>query len=235
MSFKENTINDITFMTASNISTTHGFSTRSGSVRRALDIIEDDIVCLRQVHSTNVFAVGTEHRGKALKPSAEGDALLTNQPNVALVVFTADCVPILLHDPVKNVIGAVHAGWRGTANDIMAKAVEKMKEEYDCSPSDIKAAIGPCISKCCYETGKDVADVISSYEYTGGKYMVDLKEANRISLINSGVTDIEISDDCTSCKNDKYWSHRVAGTKRGIQAAIITLTSHTPVCRHCEE
>ena len=222
--FVENISNDITYMTSPNIKATHAFGTKSGSVRAALDIDSDDIVCLKQIHSADILIATANDRGKTLQPSPEGDALITNEPNVALVVFTADCVPILLYDPIKGVIGAVHAGWRGTAADIVGKTVQEMASQFGCSSADIKAAIGPCISKCCYETDKDVADAISSHEaVSDGKYMVDLKKANRLLLVNSGVNDILISDECTSCSCDKYWSHRKTKGKRGTQAAVITL------------
>jgi len=224
MSFVENINNDITYMTSPNIKAIHAFGTRSGSVRAALDIDPNNIVCLKQIHSADILVATANDRSKILQPSPEGDGLITNEPNVALVVFSADCVPILLHDPIKNVIGAVHAGWRGTATDIVGKAVQKMASHFDCSPSDIKAAIGPCISKCCYETDADVANAISSHEAVSAKkFMVDLKEANRLLLVNSGVSDIFISDECTSCNCDKYWSHRKTKGKRGTQAAVIML------------
>ena len=153
-------------------------------------------------------------------------------PGVALMVFTADCVPILLHDPIKGAIGAVHAGWRGTVSNIPGEAVRKMKSEFGCSPADIKAAIGPCISKCCYETGSDVAYALQQsipgaanecLTQQEEKYMVDLKKANYHQLINAGVINIVISDECTSCRSDKYWSHRVTNGQRGSQAALIVI------------
>jgi len=239
MKFTQNTGNDITYMSSPNISAVHAFGTRSGSVRAALGIAQDDIICLKQVHSASIISATQEHRGKLLHPSPEGDGLITNEPNVALTVFTADCVPILLYDPVKNAIGAVHAGWRGTALDIVGEAVRKMENLYNCRLSDIKAAIGPCISKCCFVTDLDVADAIRvAVEKSGtsetanviaagadnpNKYLVDLKKANRLLLESAGVCDIAVSDECTSCSSDKYWSHRKTKGKRGTQAAVIVL------------
>ena len=148
------------------------------------------------------------------------------------MVFTADCTPILLHDPVCGVIGAVHAGWRGTAANIAGNAVRVMSGRFGCNASDIRAAIGPCISKCCYETDSDVAGAIcgmlpeapgSCVFVRGEKYMADLKAANRLMLIKAGLSDIAVSRECTSCQNDKYWSHRRTNGKRGSQAAIISL------------
>ena len=151
------------------------------------------------------------------------------------MVFTGDCVPILLYDPVSSAAGAVHAGWRGTVLDAVGAAVGKMVSEFSCSPENICAAIGPCISQCCFETDNDVADALSNMpgmtdsdlgsviSSSGKKYMIDLKQVNKLLLQRAGVTDISISDECTSCKSDKYWSHRKTKGRRGSQSAIITL------------
>ena len=87
----------------------------------------------------------------------EADGLITDIPGLALCIFTADCTPILLYDPVKRCAGAVHAGWRGTAMDIAGKAVRKMAETFGSRPENICAAVGPCISRCCFETGEEAA------------------------------------------------------------------------------
>jgi len=205
----------------------------------ALGITTDDIVCSNQVHNdyirvaTRDDCVGLFSPAQSVLARAHrADGLITQTPGVALMIFTADCVPILLHDPVLGVIGAVHAGWRGTAMDIAATAVRKMENRFGCSPTDIKAAIGPCISKCCYETDRDVTDALreilpdAADDYmtqSGDKYMVDLKEANRLLLAGAGLIDIAVSDECTSCLSDKYWSHRKTRGRRGSQAAVITI------------
>jgi YfiH family protein len=152
------------------------------------------------------------------------------------MVFSADCVPILLHDPIRNVVGAIHAGWRGTAENIAGDTVRKMVSEFGCAPGEISAAIGPCISKCCYETDRDVVSALikalGEEEAAGcittnnSKYMVDLKETNRLLLQRSGLCDIMVSEECTSCQNDKYWSHRRTNGQRGSQAAIIGLLTN---------
>jgi len=165
-------------------------------------------------------------------PKCEADGQITRSPGVALTVFTGDCVPILLHDPVTSAIGAVHAGWRGTAADAVGAAVRKMMEEYGCTPGDIRAAIGPSISKCCYETDNDVAEALRNMlgeaaenclTVQGKKYMTDLKKANHLLLSRAGVQNISISEECTSCQSDKYWSHRKTKGQRGSQAAIIVI------------
>jgi len=261
MKLTENNSNGVVYMASPNISTTHAFTTRFGGVSTgiyeslnfaqradddfenvkenynrlcfALCIATEDIVCSTQVHGNFIRVITKDDRGGLFKPNSnQADGAITDTPGVALLVFTADCVPILLHDPVKNVIGAVHAGWRGTAADAVGTAVRKMESEFGCSPAEIKAAIGPCISKCCYETDADVADALritlsaeaeSCLTRQGEKYYTDLKEANRLLLSNSGVNDIVISNECTSCRCDKYWSHRKTNGQRGSQVSVIVL------------
>lgn len=197
-----------------------------------LGIRTEDFVVTRQTHSDIVRMVNRADRGNALIDGAspECDGLITNEPGVALVVFTADCTPILLHDPVTGAVGAVHAGWRGTAAGIAARAVEAMMENYGCGPEDIRAAIGPNIGQCCFETDEDVpqamvaalgTDAQASIRKAGSKYYVNLKELNALWLRRMGVAHIEISSDCTACQPQRFWSHRVTGGQRGSQGAVI--------------
>ena len=248
-------------MTAPNIQTTHAFTTRIGGVSggiyeslnlaqragdepdkvmenytricEALGISTDDLVRSTQVHGTHIRLVTRDDCGGLLKPNEpQADGLATNSSGVALMVFAADCVPILLYDPVQKAVGAVHAGWRSTTANIVGAAVQKMETEFGCSPADIKAAIGPCISKCCFETDSDVSDAVQEaiphfadlcITQYGSKFMIDLKEINRILLSKSGIVDISISDECTSCSSEKYWSHRKTKGQRGSQVALIQL------------
>ena len=199
---------------------------------RELGFDPEDLVTPRQIHSDIVLKVTRADRGKHLihGASREGDALITNEPGVALVVFTADCTPILLHDPVTGAVGAVHAGWRGTASGIAAKAVRAMADSYGCDPKNIRAAIGPNIGLCCFETDGDVPAALRAalgpdtepfITQKGPKYHVDLKQVNALWLQRAGVTQIEISTHCTACRQDLFWSHRKVGLNRGSQGAII--------------
>ena len=253
-------------MTAPNIDTTHAFSTRFGGVSSgifatlnlglnlddkqenirenykrlcdAIGIETDDIVFSNQVHGTTIRTVSKSDRGGLFIPGKpQADGLITNEPGVALMVFTADCVPILLYDPDKGAIGAVHAGWRGTVTGIASVAVQAMINEFGCNPCDIRVAIGPGISLCCYEVGEEVVDALMTkagemsidiggnvcVQSHNSKYNIDIKEFNRLMLIKSGITDISVSNECTNCSNDKYWSHRFTKGQRGSQAAIITM------------
>lgn len=244
----------------------HGFSTRLGGVsvgvyeslnlgasrgddpgavrenyrrfRAAVGAGAGGMVFSSQVHGDAVRLCTRADAGAGVERPGVGDAdgLVTDVPGLALVVFSADCLPILLHDPVRQVIAAVHAGWRGTAAGIAERAVEKMRDVYGCGAEDLRAAIGPGISKCCFETDEDVPNAMTralgagALKYIemheGGKFHVDLKGLNRLRLERAGLSQahIAVSPDCTACRTDKYWSHRVTGGERGSMAAIIQLT-----------
>lgn len=192
----------------------------------------DDLVLTRQTHTDIVRVAHREEAGKSLdnRHWPECDGLITKDPGVALVIFTADCTPILFHDPETGAVGAAHAGWRGTAAGIAGKTVEAMAREFGCKPEHIRAAIGPNIGFCCFETHRDVpdamvealgADAAPFIRPHGEKYYVNLKEINALWLRKAGVKQIEISDACTVCQSDVFWSHRVTRGERGSQGAII--------------
>lgn len=206
-------------------------------VCEALGVEMGRLVLSRQVHGDHVRQVTSSDWGKGLDRAVdyEADGLVTDTPGTTLVVFGADCPTILLHDPVRKVIGAVHAGWRGTALGIVERCVKKMTERYGCRTEDIVAAIGPGIARCCFETGGEVPEAMRAslgeqavpfVDTPGnGKYKVDLKGINALRLGRVGVppANIDISSDCTMCQPEKYWSHRYTGGKRGSQAALISL------------
>lgn len=195
------------------------------------------IVTTNQIHGDLVRPVtGADAKADLLEPCAvEADGLVTDEPGLTLTVFSADCVPILLHDPVRGVVAAVHAGWRGTAAAIAARAVEIMTARYGCRPGDIRAAIGPAIGACCFETDGDVPEAMERslgglatpcIQSVGqGRYRVELKVINQKILVNAGLSEqlIDISQDCTCCAHDRYWSHRYTKGARGSQAAVIML------------
>ena len=195
------------------------------------------LVFSHQVHRNDVRLVTATDRGKGLDAPVdyEADALVTDVPGVTLVVFGADCTTMLLCDPVRRVVAAAHAGWRGTALGIARRVVEEMVVRYGCRPRDILAAIGPCIGACCFETHGEVpaamtaalGDAALPYIDTldGDKFKVDLKGLNHLWLTRAGVpaANIDISPDCTMCRPDRYWSHRYTKGERGSQAALIGL------------
>jgi len=254
------------FMTAGGV--IHGFSTRLGGVStgvwaamnlgttrgddpdhvrenysrfcRAIGADCSATVMSSQVHGDEVRVVTSADikRDLCVPEEYKADGLITDIPGVALTIFSADCIPVLLYDPVRRVIAAVHAGWLGTSLGIAARAVEKMTAIYGCSPSDILAAIGPGISKCCFETREDVPNAMTEalgaaalpqiQALDSGKYKVDLKSLNCVWLQKSGVLagHTFTDPDCTRCHPEKYWSHRAHQDHRGSQAAIIQLAAH---------
>ena len=248
------------YLTADGISVPHCFTTRFGGVSEgyldslnigihrgdewenvlknyqilgdALGFEPKKLVLSHQTHTDIVLRVGQEQTGAGLygPELPECDALITNEPGVGLVIFTADCTPILLHDPVTGAVGAAHAGWRGTAAAIAGKTVEAMTREFGCDPADIRSAIFPNLGLCCFETDGDVPKAMGAafgdevkpfIRPNGEKYYVNLKEINALVLRRSGVRHIDISTDCTVCQSHRFWSHRVTKGLRGSQGAII--------------
>ena len=200
----------------------------------AVGLDEKRVVLSKQVHETTVRVCTAYDAGKGLwrERGYTADALITNEPELPLVVFSADCGILLLHDPVTGSVGAVHAGWRGCAGGIVEKAVAAMASEYGAKPANILAAIGPCIGKCCFETDWDVPQAmldalgpkaLTAITQKGAKYYVDNKFCNALWLQRSGIGVLDISPDCTMCRPDRYWSHRAHGDRRGSQAGIIML------------
>ena len=214
------------------------------NVTRNFEILGDalgfgigDLVLTRQIHSDIVRTVTrADCNGCFHRDYPECDALITNDPGVTLTVFTADCTPLLFHDPVTGAVGAAHAGWKGTAQNIGGKTVEAMCREFGCDPANIRAAIGPNVGYCHFETDADVPEaMIAAYgeavkafiRQVGPKYYVDLKEVNALALRRAGVEHIEISSECTMCSPDRFWSHRITGNNRGSQGAIIVCKEET--------
>ena len=200
----------------------------------AVGYTKEQTVFPQQEHTDIIRVVDETNCGEGLfRPVPQVcDGQITDRPGVALVTFAADCTPILLFDPVRKAIGAVHAGWRGTAQGIAAKAVDAMVREFGCVRENIQAAIGPCIGKCCFETDWDVPQAmldalgpkaLTAITQKGEKYFVDNKFCNALWLQRAGVGGLDISPDCTMCRPDRYWSHRVTHGERGIQAGIIML------------
>ena len=221
---------------------------------RTLGIGENHMLCANQTHTTRVLTVDETYRGMGLSVPYEAfpdstladagfDGFVTASPDVALVVRAADCVPILFCDPQNRVIGACHAGWRGTVGGIAAKTVEAMCE-IGAERQHIRAAIGHAVGLCCYEVddgfyetflhtlGKDVCDRIfrKSEDYDNpDKWHCDLRTCNRILLETAGLVPehIDVSEYCTCCHSELFHSHRYAmkhcGGRRGLMAACISM------------
>lgn len=258
MAITKRTNTNVTFLASDIIDVPHGFTTRLGGVstgsmaslniamhrgdpeenvvenyRRlagALGFSPENCVLTRQVHSDVVRVVthrdcsGLDHREY---PPCDG--LVTRDPGTALVIFTADCTPILFHDPVTGTVGACHAGWKGTAADIAGKTVMAMTQ-LGCRSENVRAAIGPNIGQCCFQTDADVPlAMVDAFgpeaekwiRQDGKKYYVNLKEINAMALRRAGVKHIDISESCTMCEHDIFWSHRYTRGDRGSQGAVI--------------
>jgi len=192
----------------------HGFATRHAS-----DWFDSSrLAHLKQIHS-DVVAVASApgHLG-------EGDALITNAPGVLVGIRTADCIPVLLADPVHLAVAAIHAGWRGTAANIVAATLRAMTREFGTKPGDVVAAIGPGIGACCYEVSGDVAAQFTEWfpEDAGreGKRHLDLIEANRRQLASAGVHAIDSLSICTKCDLN-FESFRREGEAAGRMYSVI--------------
>ena len=163
------------------------------------------------------------------------DALITNERGVTLVTYYADCTPLFFVDTKNKAIGLAHAGWRGTVGRIGQKVVEKMTAEFGTNPEDLVCAVGPAISKCCYEVDKTCADEFYAltdldnstfiFPKENNKFMLDLLETNRQILVKAGVKaeNITLSDLCTRCNSDLLWSHRATNGQRGTMCAVMCL------------
>ncbi len=259
MSITTTTRNALQYLTSTHISVPHCFTTRLGGVStgslsslnlamhrgdppenveanyailaQALGFDRDKLVLTRQTHSDKIRAVNSRDcLGRDHRNYPECDGLITCEPGVALTVFTADCTPILFWDPVTGAVGAAHAGWRGTAADIAGKTVAAMAAAYGCVPKNLRAAIGPNIGLCHFETDADVPDAMLALlgdaakphiRPKGDKFFVDLKAINALLLRRAGVETVDISKACTMCSPHRFWSHRLTHGDRGSQGAII--------------
>ena len=255
MSFVTHDQNELVWFTAPLLDgVRHGFSTRRGGVSPApWDTLDLRFGCgdapenVAENYRRLLGAVGVEperavlslqvHRDDVRLCTADdaGNALITAERDLPLVVFSADCGTVLLHDPDAGCVGAVHAGWRGCAAGIAEKTVREMVRLLGARPERILAALGPCIGKCCFETDSDVPEAMRTsalgaeaepyLERRGEKWHVDLAGLNRRWLLRAGVAPdhIDVCGLCTACRPDLFWSHRKMGTARGVQAAVISL------------
>ncbi len=258
---------DLSYIKSSLITCPHGFSTRWGGVSQgiyeslnlgrpdrgdmpgnilknweifgnALGIDTSRFVHGKQVHGSTVRVAGGEDAHSILEAASwEGaDGYVTNIPGLPLAVFTADCAPLLLQEPKAGIVGAIHCGWRSTAADIMGEAVDKIRL-LGGDPAYIRAAVGPCIHQCCFQTGPEVPAALDRLlggrggglyapdPSQQGKFLVDLPGAVIRRLLQLGLSSENIEDIglCTKCRPETFWSHRNCGENRGSQANIIML------------
>ncbi|MBR1738275.1 MAG: peptidoglycan editing factor PgeF [Firmicutes bacterium] len=198
-----------------------------------------NVVFSDQVHEDRLYIVTKEDCGKGLLRESDitgYDGLITNESGVVLTTFYADCVPLYFLDKKKKVIALTHSGWKGTVKEIGRKSVEKMREKFGCECDDIIAGIGPSIGGCCFQVDMPVVEefrkafefadrYIVKDESAEGKYKIDLKGINKEIMMKSGIKEenIEVSDNCTKCRGDIFFSHRNMGSERGSLAALMCL------------
>ncbi len=198
----------------------------------ALSIELDSLVVSQQVHGDRIAVIDDSLTGRGSRSHADAipdtDGMITRSRSATLAVLTADCVPVLVVDPVKRAIGVAHAGWKGTIRMIAAKTVLKMKDAFGTEPADCLAAIGASIGPCCYEVGEDL---ISQFQQTFGPETcvegnkLDLRRAVEIQLIDVGVERHNISCEelCTACNRDLFYSYRAEGGRTGRMMSVIKL------------
>ena len=223
--------------------------------RRFVQAVDDKLghsalVTLRQMHSAIVRLVKEADgalEGKLQTPEGkavlEGDGVITSQPGVLLAVGTADCVPVLVADVEKRVVAAFHAGWRGTAAQIVEQGIATMTDEYGSRAEDLIAAVGPSIGACCYTVGEEVRDAFSQrfrhadrlFNQREGRAYLNLWEANREQLLNAGIEDSQIAivGECTACKRyesgePRYFSHR---REHGVAGRMLNCGRHYHLAR----
>lgn len=203
---------------------TNSFITETDNIAALLNIPEDNVYFPVQKHSSDIYVLGS-----APEP-ASADAVLTGRRGVLIGVRVADCVPVLLFDRGKNLVGAVHAGWRGTAGQILKNTIKTLQEEFHSSPGDILIALGPSIRKCCYDVGDEVKNAIERategdgyYYKKENKYFLDLSSANVLQALSSGVPRHNIwqSEECTYCSPEKFFSHRYSKGSAERQGGFI--------------
>ena len=208
-------------------------------IASCLDSKVEDFVCSDQTHTDNIRIVTKADCGKGTvypKDYQDVDGLVTNEKDIVLATFFADCVPLFFVDPVEKVIGLSHSGWKGTVQKIGKKTVEMMGLHFGSKPENIHAAIGPSICQDCYEVSEDVIRQFKDsfdetlwkdlfYPTKPEKYQLNLWEANRQIMIEAGIPEsqIEVTDVCTCCNPEILFSHRATNGRRGNLGAFMKL------------
>lgn len=205
---------------------------------KALGVNPENTATCQQVHGNNIARITKENIGAGFRDFnqaiADTDALITNEPGVPLMLFFADCTPILIADPVHKAVGLAHGGWKGTLGAIALKTVEAMGREFGSQPEDMVAAIGPSIGVCCYQVGREVADKFRNafpdmadriLHVQGEDIHLDLQETNTLLLEKAGLKpeNIDNAGVCTCCNSSQFFSYRADRGKTGRIAAVISV------------
>ena len=200
----------------------------------ALELEDIPLVSLKQTHSDKIVEVKKENlpNKKGYMNLGEGDALVTDDPGVALMTFHADCIPVFIFDSKSKAIGLVHSGWKGTVESISVKTFYKMQALYKSRQQDLQICIGPGIGYCCFEIGEDVYALFKEKFFylekyakktSNEKYHIDLKGLIKRQLEDEGIKNILISQECTVCRKDLFFSHRRDKGSTGRMAAVMRL------------
>lgn len=241
------------FIRAPNLAVLHGFTTRTGGVSGAaykslnLGLSSGDaeapvaenrrrVLAAFSVDETRVCAFSQVHGARVLtgRPSwfeEEADAAVADTPGLALVVSTADCLPVLFHDPRTGAVGAAHCGWRGTLQGVAVKALQKLSALYGTDPADVQVAFGPSVLAPNYQVGPEVVaafreagfpEHVSAPDGTG-RFLLDVAAANRWALLEGGVQPANLWESglCTYSDPERFYSHRRDRGKTGRHWAVI--------------
>lgn len=195
---------------------------------------KERIITLKQIHGNNLLSLDNEEKlNFALKNTVKADGIVTNMQDIVILTFHADCVPVAFLDKTNNVIAVSHAGWKGTLGNISGNTVDTMIRDYDSKIQDILVGIGPSIGPCCYEVGEEVyAKFYKEYDFANrvfkkrkDKLYLDLWNTNEIQLLNKGILkeNIYISNLCTSCNNDIFYSYRKEKGTNKRMASVMKL------------
>jgi YfiH family protein len=232
--FKWNEQNGSTYLQLTHLKKVrHAFCTRGGEEGplEALGVAPERLLTLRQVHGAEVL-IFDDNTKAALTLPQPYDAVITHKKRVALGIWTADCLPILMIDRSKKVIAAIHAGWRGIWHGVIERTVSEMEKAFESAPADILVGIGPGIGPCCYEVKEDVASLFQNSHDAAhrfirereGRTYLDLSRAARLELTKAGIppANIEAIPLCTACRADLFFSFR-RDKKPGRQVSFIML------------
>jgi len=214
--------------------TSHNVEGNRSTLARAFGLETRQLLTVTQVHGTDLLVIDAPNPDLAHFLKIECDAIVTNQPGIMLGILTADCYPVLMHDPVQKVVAAVHVGWRGAASGILGKTVAALRTNFNVLPGDLKIAVGPGIGAHSYEVDRPVRDAFRkgglpwqecTTEVKLGKWQLDLREACRLQLEAVGILprQVELAAQCTCCHKELFYSYRRDAGKTGRQAGFVML------------
>lgn len=209
----------------------HGFLSRDWGEKQAEGIPGKEVCQVKQVHGKSVVPVDDKWVLEDCLRQ-EADIMVSQRPNVALTIRTADCLPMLFFDPGKRAVAAAHAGWRGTVLGVANETIESLRSKFGCDPENIRVAIGPSIRQCCYEVDRSVYGAIKDKKVFRevpdklNRWMLSLQILNERQLREAGILQdhIWVSDFCTVCRLDTFFSFRKEGEAAGRQWSFIALS-----------